>query len=359
MKHHENGPSSLYRRWRCPGSMHAERGLKEISNKDAKEGTELHEAVWRTKEQNAVLSMEQQSVLHFAKKDLDALAGKYHVAEWVVEKRVSVYDKDWNEITFGTPDAYGIGEITKNGVEKTVIVLVDFKFGRNPVDQASSNLQLAAYALALHQMLGIGEVVAMIIQPRVVEKHKPYTFTQFNEIRDLIAGIIRRASHPTAKRCAGTQCTYCKTFGKCKKADKVRDELMMSQSVEITKSNAEEMYEKAMMVEKVVKKIKAQCKQLTDQAGGSIGRLEIQERKGARQCQDLQKAYEAIQEHVTVKEFLSFCTLRIADFEGFAARRFIALEKVETVRSGVEMFRELVPTTRKKASKSITLKGKK
>ena len=191
MKHHPDGPSTLDRRWKCPGSGFAERGLPDIPNADSREGQALHDAVWRSPESNQVLTSEQQSVLYFAQKDLDQLAVKYQVDEWAGESRVSIYDKDGEEITFGTCDSHGIGVFK----DKNTIVLADFKFGRKEVDQAKDNLQLSAYALGLYQMYGIEKVVAKIIQPRVSEKQKEFTFTAFDAIRDLISFIIRQANH--------------------------------------------------------------------------------------------------------------------------------------------------------------------
>lgn len=347
MNHHECGPSSLYRRENCPGSMLAERGLPETTNEYAEEGTLLHVELWNDNRES--LSADHQKLLSMADYALNAIASKYGVPYWNGERKYSLFHNN-RVLTFGTVDCWGRGSDGS-------AVIVDFKFGFKEVEDPKNNPQLAAYAAAVAQFVDPKRVVACIIQPRVMgSKYTSYEFTQFDKIIERIAGIIDNCKDPDAPRHAGGWCQYCKAFNTCEKVDNMTQELTDYDTTQITVANADEMYEKASLVEKKIKAIKEECRRVADANGGHAGRLHIREKSGARYIPDLQKAFESVQDLLTVEEFLSHCSASIAKLEGTVARKLKDSDRVPTLIVGKEQFNELCGVKNKPSTKVLELK---
>lgn len=347
--HHECGPSSLYRRQMCPGSLEAERGLPEVQSEYSEEGTLLHSAVWIEHDREQ-LSIDQLKTIGFVDDALEKIAAKYGVTEWHGETRVRLSGGRW-----GTIDCWGFAADGS-------IVIIDFKFGYKEVSSPASNLQLADYATGIMNepsrtaKPAPQKVIACIIQPRIMGSNwSEFTFTKFDAITANIKDIIEKCNNHEAQRNAGEWCTYCKAFEKCNKVNQMKDALSEIEPSEITVANADEMYEKALLVEKKIKAIKAQCKQIAIDNGGRAGRLEIREKNGNRFIPDLQKAYESVQDIMTVQEFLSCCSAKISNLEKEVASRLKEQSKVKTLIEGKEKFNELTGVQNKKSTTEIKL----
>ncbi len=99
-------------------------------------------------------------------------------------------------------------------------LLIDFKCGRNEIEESPSNLQLRDLAVLIAAYYNVGEVTVCIIQPLVSAKPALCVYTIADIVRakdEMWARII--ASHaPDAKRTPGAgQCQYCRAahWGKC------------------------------------------------------------------------------------------------------------------------------------------------
>lgn len=315
LKHHELGFSSLRRRANCPLSLTLERECKndpeiEADNKDADEGSFLHEKAW---DDRTGLTDEQSYLMRVIDTELDRLATLHGIEEWIGEKTLGIH-VDGAEYSFGTPDLYGL--FTDDQGLKAA-VLADFKFGRDPVEHPKINLQIKAGSLALHQAFDLDYAIGVIIQPRVRSKDHPATkFTKFDSILIELLEIRDACLGPNPGRRSGDWCKYCKAMkARCPVMREVEGQLATTRLDAITPANAEELYAKAMLVEKRVKSIKAHCKQLTVEAGGELGRLSIQTAKGARSVDDIQAFYESIQEHIEIADFLALCKVDLTKLE--------------------------------------------
>ena len=343
--HHSCGPSSLYRRQMCPGSLEAERGLPNIESEYSEEGNLLHSAVWIENDREN-LTIDQLKTLSFVDDALEKIAAKYGVTEWHGETRVRLSGGRW-----GTIDCWGYAADGS-------IVIVDFKFGYKEVSAPASNLQLADYATGIidYSPHGVDKVTACIIQPRIMGSNwTEFTFTKFDAIKANIKSIIQKCNNHEAQRNAGEWCTYCKAFDTCQEVNKMTDSIAEIEPTEITVANADKMYEKALLVEKKIKAIKAQCKKVAIDNGGRAGRLEIREKNGNRFIPDLQKAYENVQDLMTVEEFLACCSAKISNLEEEVASRLKQQNKVKTLIEGKEKFNELTGVQNKKSTTEIKL----
>jgi hypothetical protein len=316
LKHHPLGFSSLERRDRCPLSLTLEQecqndpNIKEDS-KDADEGTFLHDKAWDDREG---LTDEQSYLMHVIDTELDRLATLHGIEKWVGEVTLPIKDPNGDEYSFGTPDIYGLftdEEGLKGGV------LIDNKFGRDPVAHPYKNHQIRAGALALHQEFGLDYVIGVIIQPRVRRKDHPSTrFRNFKAIMVDLLRIRNECMKDRPEGCSGEWCKYCKALKKrCPIVHKVEGEIATTRLDVISFDNAEELYAKAQLVEKRCKAIKNHCKQLTILKGGELGRLEIKVSKGSRSVDNIQKFYESIQEHIEIQDFLKLCKVDLGKLE--------------------------------------------
>lgn len=329
--------------------MMAERGLPNVESDDSREGQLLHSAVWIENDREQ-LTIDQLKTLSFVDSALEKIAAKYGVTEWHGETRVKLSGGRW-----GTIDCWGYAADVS-------IVIVDFKFGFKEVPSPTSNLQLADYATGIvdHVEDNIEKVTACIIQPRIMGSNlAEFAFTKFDAIKANISAIIEGCNKENAQRCAGDWCTYCKAFGTCNEVNKMTDALAEIEPTEITVSNADEMYEKACLVEKKTKAIKAQCKQIAIDNGGRAGRLEIREKNGNRFIPDLQKAYESVQDIMTVQEFLACCSANISELEKEVAGRLKHLKFVNTLIEGKDKFNEIIGVQNKKPTNEIKLNRQK
>lgn len=176
--HHLYGPSSLERRALCPASARLEKDLPNTESPYAAEGTMLHKVVafWINIRATGTmppgvdkLTLEQREVCRRC----------YEFAQSVIPDRATVYIeqkislKNWTtELLNGTPDI-----VADDG---ETLVVIDWKFGRNPVAPADENLQGAGYAAMGMQTYKRRRAVVYFFQPRLLrenEQPKGYTFT--------------------------------------------------------------------------------------------------------------------------------------------------------------------------------------
>lgn len=206
-KHFICGPSSLKRRELCPGSARMERDLPEKASEAADIGTKQHAAA--------------ADLLLGKVPDFRGLTDEQRLAvEWCVEyvkglqwpgSRLLIetkLDLAWMhpEIGGGTADVILLEDYAR-------AIVIDFKFGRTPVDSPGCNLQLACYAAGVAKEYDVRDVKVCILNPEL----------NVHGVEDLAAGIAcrcvdiaARAMHPDAP-CIPSEdaCRYCKASGQC------------------------------------------------------------------------------------------------------------------------------------------------
>lgn len=148
-------------------------------------------------------------------------------------------------------------------------LVVDYKFGRIPVDSAEVNLQLRAYAVSVWQKTGVPRVGVAIVQPRI-ERERRLTIAEYDgaillDARNEIYGIIDAASEPGAVRVAGeAQCRYCPAKIHCAEATQVVPEMAQmtihTPGDMVDTVTLEALLDKCGLAEKVIGEIKAEAK---------------------------------------------------------------------------------------------------
>lgn len=342
--HHENGPSSLYRRQACPASMLAERGLTEESNPDAEEGTMLHNRVVLayTFDPDSLIGLNEEQVSAVCK-CTDLLFYYDDQGEpWQLEQQLQLYDDDFTVITFGTPDAFKIIP------ERSLAILADWKFGRNPVSSPAMNLQFAAYAAMTMQKYGVERVECHLVQPRLFEKAEPFTFTKFDGIVKTIKRIIARCNELDAERRAGEHCKYCKAKSGCPAFGSFSTAVATLNSSAITADNAADLAGFITQLRKQCDRATDMLKNAVKEAGGQLGNLRLVPRAGNR-CADSKELYGCVRDNISADEYMALVDPRIAQVEDLYATRLKESGLVKTKKDGVEMFNALPAISRKES----------
>jgi len=193
--HAEFSPSSLELLEKCPCFEQDATGER----KAAKDGTRLHKAIEDNDLSLCDYEEEEEVVtrcLNFLDKCLeDAGEG----SNLLKEVKLKIED-----MTEGTGDVIIVA--------KPKVVLIDWKFGRTPVTDASDNIQMQGYTLGVfHEYPDVDEVEVHIVQPRMdVLSTATYKRSDVAGIRDRIQSIIKGCTDPAKKESADEKaCAFC------------------------------------------------------------------------------------------------------------------------------------------------------
>ncbi len=215
--------SSLHRRKLCPGSAAAETALPEVHTADSGMGIRLHDimAHLHTEDRWQGVSDADRLICERADTLRDEMLASIEAeqglarADFVAFFEVEVFiEVDGNRVP-------GHIDYLRWYPEARVLVIVDYKFGLNPVERAEANLQLRGYAIgAFLRHPEAGEVYAGIIQPRLprdeqvhLTVYRPDDIARaYFEVRDL----YRAASAQDAPRIASlAACRDCRAKAGC------------------------------------------------------------------------------------------------------------------------------------------------
>ncbi len=337
--HHENGPSSLYRRQNCPASMLAERGIIEEESEDAAEGTMLHQCVVDAYSDATLpdLNDEQLDAVGKCVKFLKEYDG---IGEpWMLESGLKLFDKQWEVITFGTADAVKIVP------DDDLAILADWKFGRNPVSSPAMNMQFAAYAAMIMQEFGVSRVECHLVQPRLFSEPEPFAYTNLNGIVKTITGVISGCLSPGAKRIPGDHCNYCKAKNSCSAFNEYSTSVVSLQECAICADNAADIASTISQVRKQCDRATEMLKTAVCDAGGRLGNLVLNERRGGREASS-KGLYADVMDVISADEFMALTKPSIAGIEGLYASRM--KESAGTKKRAKALFNELPSISRKK-----------
>jgi hypothetical protein len=312
-------------------------------------GTRLHDAEWTGTEN---LSEDEAQLVQWCDMEIEKIACKHGIGTWIGEQTLPIYN-DGRLVNFGTVDSHS--EVTQ---DTETVILIEKKYGFKEVADSVDNPQVAGGALAIKEKFPwVKKVIAYIINPRLrsVSCHE---FTKFAEIKKWLLGVEKACHAPDAPCIPGEWCNdgYCKAIGECDAVSHMSEELITTGVTAVTVHNAEDMYAKAIVVEKHIKAIKAACKRLTIEAGGEIGRLHIQETKGNRYVPDLQKAFESLQQWFDVPDFLGLCDAKLGSMEKEFCSRAVDAGDYQTKSAAKRDFNELVKVAYKPNKQSINLR---
>ena len=345
--HHESGPSTLGRRYSCPGSAREERGLPDSTTIYAEEGTNLHSLVER------VLRLE----LHLDEIENEeharlvgacvAFAGAHlpHDAPLEAEVRMALVPEEEQRlsprehaITYGTADLVAYD---KHAGE---VFLVDWKFGRKEQTGASATLQVSAYVAMSMQRHDAEVGYGWLYQPRL--GHSYQVTIQRSELAAVvqkIEAVIDRVSDPEAPVVAGDHCQYCRALGLCAATQeatrevaelvpaaldastvKARGEAIRSEIKRWPADRVCEMLDAVELAKLVCKAHDARVRECLEYDADCIPGRELKEQSGARSA-DAVEAYHHIaapHEGVGLDEYLSCCTVSVAKLERLVGKEF-------------------------------------
>lgn len=311
--HHPFSPSRLQQLKECPGSAKMQEGLAEVTTPEAAEGTMLHERI--VSRNLGGLTAEQEKLVTDCIQYMDGFKDP-DMLEMMQEIRLSVY-KDEAVLTYGTADVVMIWQ--------DHAVVIDWKFGRNPVKDASRNLQLAAYALAVMQKYDVRRVNAIIYQPRI-HSVTSYEFTKPEAILHNI-GLVIAAAKDDDKLVlrSGDACRYCLAKAKCP-AFHERFESLGSEPETNALADPNvllEYWEKTKVVERFIKEIKERVEAYVDEHGELSG-WRFKEKPCNREFTDTTAVFERMSDILTPGEFSSLCKVSVATLVDFVTAKLVA-----------------------------------
>lgn len=223
--------SNIHRREACPGSAFAEFGLPNEESDAASEGTMLHAHMADPKLDRTNLTPEQLKTIAAAEEsnnqiwELVAGAAVQRGAEWTGEysqgEEVELWLRRGIKPVFG-----GHCDLWRYYPAAKLLVILDYKFGRVPVDEAESNLQLRAYAAMGADKWDCDHVLVAINQPRLPFE-KRLTVAEYSrealkqakaQLLEIYDSAHNKDGSPRedAPRQAGeSQCRYCRASLQC------------------------------------------------------------------------------------------------------------------------------------------------
>lgn len=371
-KHHLFGPSSLERRALCPASARLEEGLPETESPYAEEGTMLHKVVafWINIHSTAALPPD---VAEISIEQREACLRCYEFAECVIQEKAAIHIeqpitlRNWSEeLLTGTPD------IVADDGER--LIIIDWKFGRNPVAPASENYQGAGYAAMAMQKYKRKRATVYFYQPRILacgQYPNSYTFTDCPAIVSNIRDIIAKCNDPDAPAVSGErQCKYCraKDHGVCPAVSPMipaladRAQLKSKGFDAMTPEQLAGMWETWKIAQKVGESLEYYIKK-TCREHGSCGNLRLKTKQGNRQCEKTEELFAMLDavELVTAEEFMKSCKVSVSSLELLTAKKLQETGQCKTLKDGKIQFSALVGhlITRGPESELIVAEGTK
>ncbi len=340
-KHSLFGPSCLKRRLQCPRSYWIEKELwdKKEAEEDsevAAEGQLLHEAVC-DKSKRDKLNIEQLIALEKIDNTIAYWMGFKPVKEVYYECKVSTKHPEG----LSDYDISGTADLIIIHTDNTAVI-IDFKFGRIPVDQAEMNLQVFAYALAAHDTFGVTSVTMQIAQPRVFNGiGEPYSCSDFYAIRENLETIIGDCLNPDAKCEVGKECKYCagKTYDACEEFRSKQMEVVAVKTEELrpvvtwTDDQIAKWLDKmSRLVEFTENTVKSEAKRRAIEKGNCSGYVAT-ETNGKRKAKDIMDLFGFVDTlGIGDKEFLGLCSVSISNLESEMAKKIAAKAKANGER---------------------------
>ena len=346
MDHHEFSPSKLEQLRICPGSYVMQQGLPETPSAISAEGTLLHNAVATgdfTGLNDEQIEVVQQCI-DFYKSFMK------EGSQVLFEQAVEIKNPETGEVlTQGIVDCIVI-------VEPDVIVVIDWKFGYNPVSNVERNIQLASYSAGVMQLFNVSAVDAWVFQPRI-HKKSHHLFTNEDAICANIKVIINKTSVSSEGSihlfACEEACRYCKARLNCP-AFRVKFQKLTASNGDYDLNHIptlEKLYEASKGVKSFLSEIENAVKRVIEEKG-RCGKYTFELSKGSREVKDLNALYGKVQDYLTPQEFNSVCKVSLGKFEATVADKLIAaavavgekLTKTEAKRLCYAMIADLVTT---------------
>lgn len=217
-KHAEFSPSNTHRWLACPGSIEMSRGMPNKDSDASREGTRAHEYLEKI--------LNQEMTVADLPEDDDHMTIGLDVAEEYINGLAAHHTDDYQELIEEQVDLQHLGGDCWGTLDyaiwsSTGLEIVDFKFGRHPVE-VDNNDQLLTYMIGICEEVGYDfpEFRMTILQPRAahVKGFIRTATTNVNRLKvykkKLEAGI-KAVKSGESMLAAGPHCQYCRGAGRC------------------------------------------------------------------------------------------------------------------------------------------------
>jgi len=305
--HAKHGPSSLKSKEQCPHWVN-----RPGSSAAAEEGTQMHESAETGRLDG--LNPEQIAQVKECMIAVDQLQEEIPGCLRYTELLVDVCG-----LTFGTADVILLGAHS--------VTLIDYKFGRIPVDDAEKNLQGFAYALGCFDLFGVDSVTVVFLQPRC-DLRTEHTFIRsadYERMKHRVETVIKRAEEKNSPYCPHpTNCRYCGLKARCpalaSKAlavvEKLPDSLELPAVLDPQAITQPDQMALALKLAPVLIEwadaIKAHALEMV-RGGEEIPGYELKHRSGRRVIKELSAVWDIVRKSfaVPLEEFLPACSISV------------------------------------------------
>ena len=295
-----------------------QKGLKPKDSEWAIEGTMLHNAV-ATRNMDG-LNDEQKTAVTLCIEFLEDIAGDV--------PKDNIRHEDYLEMKNGNGDVItaGLADVVITGKK---LIVIDFKFGYNEVNDVNSNIQLASYSLGAMQKYNYSECESWVFQPRIRKKSN-HVFKNATAIAANIEYIKSLALRDELYLNATEKsCRYCLARLNCPAFR------MKFQKLNACKENYDlsdvdtlvELYDASKGIKSFLAEVESSVKSMIEQRG-SCGKYVFQISDGAREIKDLNSLYAIVKDYLTPQEFNSVCKLTLGKFESLLSDKLISEAEV-------------------------------
>jgi len=308
-------------------------GLPDTSSPEAEHGTMLHEVMAGTKDSEG-LSIEDTKLVEDAREMRDsvhrqiistsgkALGESIQGLRKEIEVELFLRDDQLNPIISGHADEVLINE------QKRSALIIDYKFGKVPVDDAPDNLQLRTYAVMLADQEDLDDVWAAIIQP-AVSGNENTTIALFDKKalkawkKQLmsLAAVVNDDDPPLAP--SQEACHYCKARGICPAAREQMSKIVTHEKMPLSVESLPELLAKCVIAERVVEKIRSAARELLAEQPEAIPgwRLKPVQR---RVIKSPAAALASVSGIISPEKFTGACSVKITELEKLCVQELVA-----------------------------------
>lgn len=328
------GPSSLERRYLCPGSAALEENLPDTTSDEARSGTRIHAAIAGYVQHKK----SGEKGLHVAPLTDEAESDIYYRATDWLEAEMQAQGWDWSQVSAEVPlefsDAFGplywgTADVLVVDDASEMLTVIDWKTGFLEVAEAKDNWQGAAYALAAMSEHPGYSCRVVFRNPRTGSSSETtYAADDYYTLCSSVVQVIARSKEQNAPRVFGeAQCRYCKAAAQCVCPEYLASQYAVAKIGETTMRLADmsdgilaEYYQRCKLVARATEAIEAEMRRRIEERGEVAG-YRIKKVSGGFDCADLPALYTAVGDVLEQGEFLGCCKVSVSDLRDLWAKK--------------------------------------
>ena len=321
-------PSALDRYNLCPGAWAAEKNQPWVEGPWADEGRLMHAVMANEAKADGLTSSQKLDIRicqEVGKDLMESTFGKTNDIPFVRERRRQCRLK---ETTLS-------GQIDFTAESGDTVLIIDWKFGREPAVPAEINMQLRAYAIlaAKNRFTDDGEterVVVAIVQPRAEFDQRvsvcQYDFTDLSVAATDINAMAIDIQKPDAPRLPGPrQCKYCRAAGtpRCPESIAAATALVNLEPAPPAMPTGKDLghlLRQAKVAESVIERLREYAKTTPEALEGSGWSLVPS--PPVRALPDVAAAWDIAQHHLEPEDFMRLCKLSVGVLQETLAEKY-------------------------------------